>query len=139
MYTIEELNLRLLSELKEIAEELGVKNYKRLSKKDLIYKILDQQAILPENELPKKKSSLSETPSETPKKEAPKAEVVEEEKPKRARRRENVTDVEDDKPKRTGDRNKPEKKEQPAAEPKVLARRVCCLRWRNGAMRKSER
>jgi len=59
MYTIEELNLRLLSELKDIAEELGVKNYKRLSKKDLIYKILDQQAILPENELPKKRGVMS--------------------------------------------------------------------------------
>ncbi len=54
MYNIEELNVRLLSELKEIAEQLGVKNYKRLPKSELIYKILDQQAVTPENELPKK-------------------------------------------------------------------------------------
>ncbi|MDX1630099.1 MAG: Rho termination factor N-terminal domain-containing protein, partial [Fulvivirga sp.] len=59
MYTIEELNLRLLSELKEIAEELGLKNYKKLTKKELIYKILDQQAVTPENELPKKKASTA--------------------------------------------------------------------------------
>ena len=52
MYNIEELNVRLLSELKEIAEELGVKNFKKLAKKDLVYKILDQQAITPENDLP---------------------------------------------------------------------------------------
>ena len=54
MYNIEELNVRLLSELKEIAEKLGVKNYKRLPKSELIYKILDQQAVTPENELREK-------------------------------------------------------------------------------------
>ena len=54
MYTIDELKVRLLSELKEIADSLGVKNYKKLAKQDLIYKILDQQAITPENDLPKK-------------------------------------------------------------------------------------
>ena len=54
MYNIEELNVRLLSELKEIAEDLGVKNFKKLPKKELIYKILDQQAILPDHDLPVK-------------------------------------------------------------------------------------
>ncbi len=57
MYNIEELNVRLLSELKEIAEDLGVKNYKKLPKKELIYKILDQQAILPDTALPVAKKS----------------------------------------------------------------------------------
>jgi len=51
MYTIEDLNVRLLSELKEIAEKLGVKNYKKLPKKELIYKILDQQATIPEEKV----------------------------------------------------------------------------------------
>ncbi|MBC6696770.1 transcription termination factor Rho [Hymenobacter sp. BT190] len=54
MYTIEELKDRLLSELKEIAEELNVGNFKKLSKQDLIYKILDQQAVLPADKLPVK-------------------------------------------------------------------------------------
>jgi len=45
MYTIDDLNVRLLSELKEIAEQLGVKNAKKLAKQDLVYKILDQQAV----------------------------------------------------------------------------------------------
>ncbi len=45
MYTIDDLNDRLLSELKEIAEGMGVKNAKKLAKQELIYKILDQQAI----------------------------------------------------------------------------------------------
>ncbi|GAB3851113.1 hypothetical protein GCM10028822_17420 [Hymenobacter terrigena] len=47
MYTINELKDRLLSDLKEIAEKLNVGNFKRLSKQDLIYKILDQQALTP--------------------------------------------------------------------------------------------
>ena len=66
MYNIEELKIRLLSELKEIAEELGVKNYKTLKKDDLIYAILDQQAITPEKALPKKKpSKIDQEVSET--------------------------------------------------------------------------
>ncbi|GGG19353.1 transcription termination factor Rho [Pontibacter amylolyticus] len=61
MYKIEELKDRLLSELKEIAEDLGVKNFKKLSKQDLVYKILDQQAITPPDKLPKKVKSSSGT------------------------------------------------------------------------------
>lgn len=65
MYNIEELNVRLLSELKDIAEDLGVKNHKKLPKKELIYKILDQQAITPEKDLPQKKaSSIAPEPAE---------------------------------------------------------------------------
>lgn len=45
MYTIDDLNVKLLSELKELAEKMGVKNAKKLSKQELVYKILDQQAI----------------------------------------------------------------------------------------------
>ena len=63
MYNIEELRIRLLSELKEIAEELGVKNSKSLKKDELVYAILDQQAIIPEQALPKKKPSMVETAS----------------------------------------------------------------------------
>ncbi|WP_291722663.1 transcription termination factor Rho [Bernardetia sp.] len=50
MYNIEELNVRLLSELRTIATEMGLKNYSRLTKKDLIYKILDHQATNGEDE-----------------------------------------------------------------------------------------
>jgi len=48
MYTIEDLNVRLLSELKEIAEGMGIKNFKKLPKKELVYKILDYQASNPQ-------------------------------------------------------------------------------------------
>ncbi|MBN2524701.1 MAG: transcription termination factor Rho [Bacteroidales bacterium] len=45
MYDILELNKKLVSELKEIAKELKIKKVETLRKQDLIYKILDQQAI----------------------------------------------------------------------------------------------
>ena len=45
MYDILELNKKLVSELKEIAKELKIKRTETLRKQDLIYKILDQQAI----------------------------------------------------------------------------------------------
>ena len=82
MYNKEELNVRLLSELKEIAEELGLKNYKRLSKEDLIYKILDQQAVIPEKDLPKKKEGEKAESKEKPK--------ATEKKATKPRRRQNV-------------------------------------------------
>jgi transcription termination factor Rho len=78
MYNIEELNLKLLSELKEIAEKLGVSQFKKLPKKELIYKILDQQALLPETELPKKESKPA---TEKDKESAPAA--TEERKPRK--------------------------------------------------------
>ena len=45
MYNILQLNEMLVPELREIAEQLEVKGYKRLTKKELIYKILDYQAM----------------------------------------------------------------------------------------------
>jgi transcription termination factor Rho len=45
MYTIDDLNVKLLSELKDLAEQMGVKNAKKLSKQELVYKILDEQAV----------------------------------------------------------------------------------------------
>src|SRR5690606_24558428 len=63
-----ELKDRLLSELKEIAEDLGVKNFRKLSKQDLIYKILDQQAATPPEKLPKK---IKQTPSAVTPEESP--------------------------------------------------------------------
>ncbi len=45
MYDILELNKKLVSELREIAKELKIKRVESLKKQDLIYRILDQQAI----------------------------------------------------------------------------------------------
>jgi transcription termination factor Rho len=45
MYDILQLNDMLVNDLREIAEKLDLKGYKRLSKQDLIYQILDHQAL----------------------------------------------------------------------------------------------
>jgi len=47
MYDILQLNDMLVPELKEIAEQLKIENYKNLDKQELIYKILDHQAVAP--------------------------------------------------------------------------------------------
>ncbi|MBN2610956.1 MAG: transcription termination factor Rho [Bacteroidales bacterium] len=45
MYDILELNKKLVTELREIAKQLNIKKFESLRKQDLVYKILDQQAI----------------------------------------------------------------------------------------------
>ena len=47
MYDIIELNGKLLTELRDIAKELNIPKFDKLLKQDLIYKILDHQALLP--------------------------------------------------------------------------------------------
>ncbi|WP_057939066.1 transcription termination factor Rho [Algoriphagus resistens] len=94
MYNIEELRVRLLSELKEIAEELGVKNHKSLKKDELVYAILDQQAITPEKALPKKKPSATVEPTQAAEKPKPApAKSTEEPEYKPKFKRQNVTEV----------------------------------------------
>jgi len=93
MYDILQLNEMLVPQLQELAGTLGLKSIKRLSKQDLIYKILDQQAITsngdskpigdivkkaakkPEKEAPKERPSRRRRPD--PKAEAPKEEKSE--------------------------------------------------------------
>lgn len=48
MYDILQLNDMLVPELREIAERLNIPDYKKLEKQDLIYRILDAQAVNPE-------------------------------------------------------------------------------------------
>ncbi len=92
MYNIDDLNIRLLSELREIAEGLGMKNFKKLPKKDLVYEILDHQATMPDSEINKVKTQLNEDNTKaTPAKEEKPAT----EKPKKkTRKRVNVAESE---------------------------------------------
>ncbi|NOY36337.1 MAG: transcription termination factor Rho [Chlorobi bacterium] len=46
MYDILELNKKLVTDLRQIAKDLKIRRVESLRKQDLIYKILDQQAIL---------------------------------------------------------------------------------------------
>ncbi len=105
MYNIDDLNIRLLSELREIAEGLGMKNFKKLPKKDLVYEILDHQATLPDSEINKVKSQLS---GESAEKKEDKPEEKKEKPQKRSRKRVNVAETATEEPKQ----EKQEKKEQ---------------------------
>jgi len=51
MYDIIELNGKLVSDLREIAKKLQIVKYEGLKKQDLIYKILDYQALHPSQEV----------------------------------------------------------------------------------------
>jgi len=46
MYDIEKLNSKKVAELREIAEKLNISKTEKLKKQDLVYKILDEQAIV---------------------------------------------------------------------------------------------
>lgn len=46
MYNIIQLNDKELSELQQIAKELGLKKVDSLRKEELVYRILDEQAIV---------------------------------------------------------------------------------------------
>ena len=55
MYDIIELNNKLVTELRDIAKDLNIPKYEKLLKQELIYKILDYQALNPEENKPEKK------------------------------------------------------------------------------------
>ena len=56
MYDILQLNDKLVTELREIAQKLGIKGAAKIAKQDLIYKILDEQALI------EKKSANKDVP-----------------------------------------------------------------------------
>jgi len=62
MYDILELNKKLVSDLREIAKELKIKRVEAFKKQDLIYKILDQQAIVASDVQSRSKEKQKEQP-----------------------------------------------------------------------------
>ena len=50
MYDILDLNNKKVGELKDIAEKLNLTKFDKLKKQELVYKILDEQAINPPKE-----------------------------------------------------------------------------------------
>ena len=45
MYNLLQLNAMKVAELKELAEKMQIANADKLKKQDLVYKILDEQAL----------------------------------------------------------------------------------------------
>lgn len=64
-YDIVQLNEMLVPELRDLAEEMRVLGFKKLTKKELVYKILDQQALT--GVTPEKVVSQPVTPTVNPK------------------------------------------------------------------------
>jgi transcription termination factor Rho len=58
MYKIEELDMMLMSELRGLAKEFAIPGTNDLPKQELIYKILDKQAIMPQ---PNRKPAINNT------------------------------------------------------------------------------
>ncbi len=69
MYDILQLNDMLVPELRELAEQLELKSYKRLNKQELIFKIIDAQALSgsssKEADAPKAKEVIQKSVKET--------------------------------------------------------------------------
>ena len=76
MYTLDDLSVMLLSELREISENLNIKGAKKVAKQDLIYMILDAQSTMDDAEVKKIKKETSSDDSTS-------TEEVVKEKPKR--------------------------------------------------------
>ena len=57
MYDIEKLNNKKVTELREIAEKLNISKADKLKKQELVYKILDEQALKPSSENDKKETN----------------------------------------------------------------------------------
>lgn len=94
MYDILELNKKLLAELRDIAKDLKVKRVESFRKQDLIYKILDQQAIVASESKQSKKKESPARENTAAKTEDP--------------------SVKKDQPERKGRRGRPPKKEKMA-------------------------
>ena len=67
MYDILDLNSKKVAELREIAEKLNINKIDKLKKQDLVYKILDEQAMNPPSKELKNNSSEEKLDSNKPK------------------------------------------------------------------------
>ncbi|MGF7139012.1 transcription termination factor Rho [Roseimarinus sediminis] len=116
MYDILELNKKLVSELRDIAKELQIKRVEKFKKQDLIYKILDTQAILSsEGKLKSEKPVANKPKKEHPAQENKKPVVFENKKTddesKARRKRTRLTKLRDEKVKYNKDERKADSKD----------------------------
>jgi len=110
MLDIMQLNEMLVPELRELAERMEMKGYKRLNKQELIFKILDHQALMEDDKIVVTKKEKKETKQKETSPEPAREEAVVEKKEKArerskdreakpARKRERPRKNEDDTPK----------------------------------------
>jgi transcription termination factor Rho len=109
MYDILELNKKLVPELKEIAKSLNIKRIETLRKQDLVYKILDQQAI----DASKTKKVVKKEANPDEKKQTPSSESADYQK-KKSRTRTFKKDYKAEKVMSVNPQNRVERNEAPA-------------------------
>lgn len=116
MYDIVELNSKLLTELREIAKGLDIKKVESYKKQDLIYRILDAQALNPPSGQEKREEKKPERRPGRPRKRIPAATSLE-------KSTDDKPEQEKENPLEKPAENKvPEKETQPA-EPKQTGRK----------------
>ncbi|MDP5171495.1 MAG: transcription termination factor Rho [Bacteroidia bacterium] len=114
MYDIIELNNNDISNLREIAKRLDIDEHNNLGKQDLIFKILDKQAIMPEKvvaELKKVEAGNATKATAAKAPASPKGEATDDKKPAPKRR---VRKSKDD------DADADEEETEPASEPEEV-------------------
>jgi transcription termination factor Rho len=128
MYDILQLNDMLVPELHDIAEQLSIPDAKHLNKQDLIYKILDKQAVSSTNgseangtEKPKRKRTIKASTANSTEEAEVMTEAPKPEKPRREHKTaaKEVTNEAEEKPKRAKPKAKP--KEEAASENETAA------------------
>ena len=133
MYDIIELSKKLVPELKEIAKELNIRKVESYKKQDLIYKILDTQAIIAsekksdisKDKSPKGKLTVTPVKKIEPKQQSNTENQDEEEKPKKRKRTIVKASSFFDKTKKAGaieNINKEEKDIEPKVQPAEVPR-----------------
>jgi transcription termination factor Rho len=85
MFTIDDLKMMLISELREISQKFSIENSKDLSKNELINLILENQAIMPSNNINSEETSMENEKS--PLRKVRKDTVVETDAPRPKRQR----------------------------------------------------
>ncbi len=121
MYDIVELNSKLVAELREIAKTLNIPKPEKLDKQNLIYKILDQQALMPAGSVKQQEKEKPEQP-EKPKKRGRKKKTAntegsENKEKETVENKSNTEETKTEQPKRR--RGRPRKNPQPIASSNV--------------------
>ncbi|MDG2370810.1 MAG: transcription termination factor Rho [Flavobacteriales bacterium] len=110
MYDILDLNNKKVAELREIADTLSISKPEKLKKQDLVYKILDEQALNPPkkkaNNQAKEKKTVAETVKESTTNTTDKAENTDQSKKDSSEKRnQSVSEQKENHPKRNAPSN----------------------------------
>lgn len=132
MYDILELNGKLVDDLKKIAKELAVPKYNRLKKQDLIYQILDHQALAPKasNQVKEKEAepvssaSIAEKEAKPKRTATKKTQVTKEEKAPQIPFEENVQEEKEVKANDSDTTEVAEKESKPLRPKKIIKKKL---------------